>query len=83
MGTVKEFALYTAARLGVFVACYAAVLAAVTLLAGREAASSTWTFVVAVLVSAAVSAYVLRGLRERFAARVHARAERAVANGRK
>ena len=37
----------------------------------------------AVLVSAVISAYALRGLRERFTARVHARADRMVADGRR
>jgi hypothetical protein len=79
---VKEFALYTAARLGVFVACYAAVFGLVALVGGRDAASGLWPLVAAVLISAVVSAYALRGLRDRFSARVHARADRMVANGR-
>lgn len=77
---MKEFALYTAARLGVFVACYAVVLGLVTLLGGRDQAAGVLPLVVAVLASAALSAYLLRGLRDRFAARVHARADRIVTN---
>ena len=79
---MKEFALYTAARLGVFVGCYAVVLGLVTLVGGRSAASGLWPLVVAVLVSAVVSAYALRGLRDRFSARVQSRADRIVTNGR-
>ena len=74
--------VYTAARLGVFVACYAAVLGVVALVGGRDAASGLWPLVVAVVVSGLVSAVALRGLRERVTARVHARADRIVANGR-
>ena len=79
---MKEFALYTVARLGIFVACYAALLVLVAAAAGREEAGELWLLIVAVLVSAVISAYALRGMRERFAARVHARADRLVANGR-
>ena len=80
---MKEFLVYTAARLGIFVACYAAVLALVTLVAGRDSAAGIWPLVVAVLVSTAISAYAVRGLRDRFAARVTARADRIVANDRR
>jgi len=80
---VKEFALYTTARLGIFVGCYAVVLGLVAAVAGRDAASGIWPLIVAVLISAVVSAYALQGLRERFTARVHARADRVVAHGRR
>ena len=73
---MKEFALYTVARLGIFVGCYAVVLGLVAVTAGRDASATVWPFVVAVLLSAVVSAYALRGLRGRFTERVHARAER-------
>jgi len=79
---VKEFALYTVARLGLFVACYAVVLALVAGVAGRDAASGIWPLVVAVAVSAVVSAYALRGLRQRVTARVYERADRIAANPR-
>ena len=78
---MKEFALYTTARLGIFVGCYAVVLGLVALVGGRDAASGMWPLIIAVLASAVVSAYALRGLRERFTARVHARADRITANG--
>ncbi len=79
---MKEFVVYTAARLGVFVACYAAVLGIAALVGGRDAASGLWPLVIAVLVSGVVSAVALRGLRERVTARVHARADRIVTSGR-
>ena len=80
---MKEFALYTTARLGIFVGCYAVVLGLLALVGGRDAAAGIWPLVAAVLISAVVSAYALRGLRDRFTARVHARADRIVANGRR
>jgi hypothetical protein len=83
VGRVKEFVLYTAARLGIFVACYAAVLGLITLVADRDTATGVVPLVGAVLLSAVVSRYALRGLRDRFAAQVQARADRTVANGRR
>ena len=80
---MKEFAVYTGARLAVFVGCYAVVLGLAALVGGRDAAIGPWPLVVAVVLSAAVSAYALRGLRERFTAQVHARADRIVTNGRR
>ena len=82
-GRVKEFALYTVARLGIFVGCYTVVLAVIAAVAGRDAASGIWPLIVAVLVSAVVSAYALRGLRERVTARVHARADRMATTDRR
>ena len=76
---MKEFALYTAARFGIFLGCYGVILVLMWFAAGRDAASGIWPLVVAVLVSAVVAAYALRGMRERFTARVHARADRMVA----
>ena len=76
---MKEFALYSAARFGIFLGCYGVVLAVVAVAAGREAATGLWPLLVAVVVSAVVAAYALRGMRERVTARVHARADRIVA----
>ncbi len=80
---MKEFALYTLARLGLFVACYAVILVLVALVAGRDSASGIWPLIVAVLVSAVVSVYALRGLRARVTARVHDRADRISTNARR
>ena len=79
---MKEFALYSAARFAIFIGCYGVVLALVAVTAGREAATGLWPLLVAVVVSAVVAAYALRGMRERFTARVHARADRMVAANR-
>ena len=76
---MKEFALYTAARLGIFAACYAVLLGVAATVGGREQARAVWVLVAAVLVSAVISAYALRGLRQRVTAGVYARADRIAA----
>jgi hypothetical protein len=77
---VKEFAVYTAARLGLFVLAYAVILG-LSLALGVEQSSGVvlLEFVVAVVLSAIGSVYLLRGPRERFALVVQRRAEAASA----
>lgn len=72
---MKEFAVYTAARIGIFAATYAAVLA-VFYLVGGGWPSVLWPLVIAALLSAVISMWALRDLRDRFAAKVQGRAER-------
>jgi uncharacterized protein DUF4229 len=74
---VKEFVVYTLARLGLFVASYALVVGVYLLVTGGEAVPLIWPFLVAVVISAVASFYLLRGMRERFALVVEARANRA------
>ena len=76
---VKAFAVYTALRLGMFVACYAGFGAAYIAIFGKTGAL-VWPFIAAVLVSSALSLKFLGPQRERFAQHVQARAERATAN---
>jgi hypothetical protein len=71
---VKEFAVYTLARLGVFVASYAVVVGVYMLVAGTDHVPVLWPFLAAIVISAVASYYLLRGPRERFARRVEARA---------
>jgi mannitol-specific phosphotransferase system IIBC component len=74
---VKDFATYTLARIGLFVAAYA-VIAGVYMLATRsDSVPILWPLLLAAVVSAVASYYLLRGPRERFAARVDARASAA------
>jgi hypothetical protein len=73
---VKEFLVYTAARLLVFVACYALVVGGYVLVDRDGPIPVLWPLLVAAVLSAVVSAYLLRGMRERFAAQVQGRAER-------
>jgi mannitol-specific phosphotransferase system IIBC component len=74
---VRDFATYTLARIGLFVASYA-VIAGVYMLATRsDSVPILWPLLLAAVVSAVASYYLLRGPRERFAARVDARASAA------
>jgi hypothetical protein len=73
---VKEFLVYTAARLAVFVACFALVLGAWLLVDRDGPVPVLWPLLLAAVLSTLVSAYLLRGMRERFALRVQSRAER-------
>lgn len=74
-GGVKDFVVYTVARLGVFAATYAVVLAIFALL-GDGWPPVLWPLLIAAVISAVVSTYLLRDLRDRFSARVQSRAER-------
>jgi mannitol-specific phosphotransferase system IIBC component len=77
---VKEFAVYTAARLGIFLLAYALVIGVYLLVSGeREEIPLIWPFLVAVVISAVASVYLLRAQRERFALAIHERAQRASA----
>ena len=73
---MKEFAVYTLARLGLLAAALAVCLG-IWFLLGFGASGSWIPLLVAVLVSALASYYLLRGPRERFAAKVEERAARA------
>jgi hypothetical protein len=74
---VKEFAFYTLARLGLFVGSYAVVAGLYVLATGADRLPVLWPLLVAAVISAVGSYYLLRGPRERFAAKVEARADRA------
>ncbi|HSJ20035.1 MAG TPA: DUF4229 domain-containing protein [Nocardioidaceae bacterium] len=77
---MKEFAVYTAARLGIFLLSYALVIGVYLLVSGeREEIPLIWPFLVAVVISAVASVYLLRAQRERFALAIHERAQRASA----
>jgi membrane protein implicated in regulation of membrane protease activity len=75
---VKEFAIYTAARLGLFVVSYV-VVAGVFLAVSDGPLNVFWPFLLAIVISAVASVFLLRGLRDRFAGVVQRRAERATA----
>ena len=77
LGGVKEFAVYTVARLGLFVASYALVVGVYLLVSGGDQIPLFWPFLLAVVISAVASVYLLRGQRERFARVVQRRAEAA------
>jgi Protein of unknown function (DUF4229) len=74
---VKDFAIYTVARIGLFVASYAVIAGVWMLASGSSGVPILWPLLLAAVVSAVGSFYLLRGPRERFAARVDARASAA------
>jgi hypothetical protein len=75
VGTVKEFVVYTAARFGIFAAVYGVVVAAYLVIHGGPL-PVLWPLLLAAVVSTVASAFLLRGLRDRFAAVVNDRAGR-------
>ncbi len=72
---MKEFVVYTLARVGLFLASYV-VIAGVWVLAA-DTFSLVWPLLLAAVVSGVSSYYLLRGPREKFAARVDERARAA------
>jgi hypothetical protein len=76
---VKAFAIYTAMRLALFVACYAAFGGLYFAAFGRTGAL-VWPFIAAVIASSVLSLKLLAPQRERFAQVVEARATRATTN---
>ena len=74
---MKEFVVYTAMRLGLFLATWAIVVGIWLLVSGS--ASAGLTFLVALVVSGIASYWVLRRPREAFARRVETRASAATA----
>ena len=75
---MKEFWSYTAARFGLFGTCYVVVLG-VTALVTDGPLPVLWPLLVAAVASTVLGAFMLRGMRERFADRVATRAERMTA----
>ena len=69
--------MYTLARIGLFVASYAVTVGVYMLVAGTDSVPMLWPIVVAAVVSAIASYYLLQGPRDRFASRVAARADAA------
>ena len=74
---MKEFVIYTVSRLGLFVASYALVVGVYLLVSGSRAVPLIWPFLVAVVISAIASVYLLKAQRQRFAAVVERRASAA------
>jgi hypothetical protein len=66
---VKDFAIYTLARIGLFVASYAVIAGVWMLVSGSTSVPILWPLLLAAVVSAVASFYLLRVPRERFAAR--------------
>lgn len=73
---MKEFWVYTLARLALFAVTWGALTGAWVLVSGR--AAPVLTLVISFVVTGFASYYVLRGPREALARKVEARASRAV-----
>ncbi|HET9760511.1 MAG TPA: DUF4229 domain-containing protein [Nocardioidaceae bacterium] len=73
---MKEFVVYTLARIGLFLA---SLLVFFGVFAALRVNSVLWPLVLAALASGVASYFLLRHQRERFAARVDARARAAAA----
>jgi hypothetical protein len=73
---VKDFALYTLARFGIFAVLLGVAMLVFWLANGREGVWILWPVVTAAVTSTIVSTYALRGLREKVSAGVHERASR-------
>jgi Protein of unknown function (DUF4229) len=76
---VKSFVRYTAARLGMFLVCYALVWLVVGWFLPWDSVTALATALLALIASSVLSLIALRSLREQFAASVAGRADRAVA----
>jgi len=72
-GPVREFAIYTALRLLLFLATWGVVTGLWVLISGEAALGLT--FLIALVLSGIGSYFVLRNQREAFAQRVEARAQ--------
>jgi len=74
---VKEFVVYTLARIGLFVAVYAIVVGVHLLVTGGDTIPLLWPLLLAAVISAAASYKMLAGPRGRFASSVERRARTA------
>jgi hypothetical protein len=74
---VREFAVYTASRLGLFVASYLLVAGTYLLVTGGDSLPLFWPILLAAVISSVASVTMLSGQRERFAAVIDQRARRA------
>lgn len=74
-GGVKEFVIYTLARLGLFVASYAVIVGVFWLVTDGRPVPVLWPLLLAAVVSAVASYKMLAVPRARFAAVVERRAE--------
>lgn len=76
---MKSFAIYTGARVGLFLGAFGVVWLIIFHWVAWSASSVLWTALVAMVVSMAMSLVVLRGLREKLSTEIAARADRAKA----
>ncbi len=73
---MKYFALYTLARIGLFVGVFLLIWLLIFTWVAWSTVSLLWTVLVAAVLSSIASIFVLRRLRERFAVVIEQRASR-------
>ncbi len=76
---MRSFAAYTAARFGLFLGAFVVIWAVGRAFWATTAANLLWVALVALVISAAASWLLLRGLRDQLARDVASRAERIAA----
>lgn len=76
---MKAFWTYTFARVAVFVVCFAIVWGAAQIWLDSTTVVNIWILLIALVLSSAVSVFLLAGLRDKLARNVQARAERMTA----
>lgn len=74
---MRSFVVYTAARIGLFALTWVVVSTVASYWLDWSMVTLLWTALIALAVSAVLSLWLLRPLRDRLAADVHARASRA------
>jgi ABC-type bacteriocin/lantibiotic exporter with double-glycine peptidase domain len=73
---MKYFLLYTLARVGLFAVAFGIIWLVLFSWVSWTYGSLLWTVMLAAIISAIASIFVLRSLRERFGSEIAARAER-------
>lgn len=76
---MKAFVLYTAARAGMFLACYGLIWLIFGQWLTWDSISALWTALIAMLISSVISLATLGRMRSNLATEIAARAERAKA----
>jgi len=76
---LKSFVVYTAARAGIFLACYGLIWLIFGQWIEWDSISALWTALIAMLISSAIALTSLRGMRANLSSDIAARAERAKA----
>jgi hypothetical protein len=76
---LKSFILYTAARIGLFLACYGLIWLIFGQWLEWNSISALWTALIAMVISSVIALTSLRGMRANLSADIASRAERAKA----
>ncbi len=76
---MKEFAVYSVLRIGLFIACFGIFIGLWAMISGADEVNWILPFIAAFIVSGGLSYKLLQGPRSKFAMRVQERAKRASA----